>query len=733
MSTPLNFLQASVRADELVANEKLAIGTNSQTSELHIKADAPEIRLEDRVGAEASETATRIYADSGNTYIQSGVNFTDGSSSNIVFGSMGNATEFVNIGAHGIETTGNLFVNNLEFTQTQGLDQILNVSNTTSNIMTLTNTSDDALNVAGGMTLGSNLAVNTDDLFVDTQTGRVGVGMTNPAYELDVAGTAHLSNIASTDYSKQFAQTYDLNFDDITATDEELSLFQFEPNVLNHAIIQGEVSVEILSRRAQTFMHFNSQKVKIKFSFSWDARNDTGSWLVNDIFVDRIKSTAVASNFLIYPVEVRYKYKGDRSTDPDIPPKVQVYLRYNGSNFVAKINVNGMYHSNYTDYGLSFPSSVFATDSDTTDASVDTIMTYDISSGSGNVGIGTDNPQAPLHVNATSGMIIPSGTAAQQPTGQTGMLRFNTTLSRLQVHDGTSWKSIKGVGATGGTVTYVGGYTVHTFKTDGTFIVSSGGEIDVLMVGGGGGGGADNGGGAGAGGLIFRPGLLVDVGSYTIDIGPGGTGAVAQGTTAGKGSNTTAFGLTALGGGYGNNGHSADGSANSGGSGGGGDGERGSTGGSGTQPSQSGDSGTYGYGNDGGGTNGSDGGGGGGGGAGVDGGNGGNNDGGTGGDGLNEVTVNGTVYNFAEIFGTTSGEIISGEAWFAGGGAGGNKNAINTSISGGKGGGGGTANYYPSAGTANTGGGGGGSAYTGSTVPSGANGGSGIVIIRYLS
>ena len=186
MSTPLNFLQASVRADELVARQNIGIGTDTQSSELHIKADAPEIRLEDRVGAAASETATRIYADSGNTYIQSGVNFTNGSSSNIVFGSMGNTTEFVNIGAHGIETTGNLFVNNLQFTQTQGLDQILNVSNTTSNIMTLTNTSDDALNVAGGITMGSNLAVNTDNLFVDTQAGRVGVGTANPQSALNV-------------------------------------------------------------------------------------------------------------------------------------------------------------------------------------------------------------------------------------------------------------------------------------------------------------------------------------------------------------------------------------------------------------------------------------------------------------------------------------------------------------------------------------------------------------------
>jgi hypothetical protein len=59
--------------------------------------------------------------------------------------------------------------------------------------MTLTNTSDDALNVAGGITLGSNLAVNTDDLFVDTQAGRVGVGTTSPEYKLDVATTGNQS------------------------------------------------------------------------------------------------------------------------------------------------------------------------------------------------------------------------------------------------------------------------------------------------------------------------------------------------------------------------------------------------------------------------------------------------------------------------------------------------------------------------------------------------------------
>jgi hypothetical protein len=481
-------------------------------------------------------------------------------------------------------------------------------------------------------------------------------------------------------------------------------------------------------------MHFRSQKVKIKFNFSWDARGGTGSWLIRDIFVDRTKSsTAGGSNFLIYPVEVRYKYKGDRSTDPDIPPKVQVYLRYNGSNFVAKLNVNGMYHSNYTDYGLSFPSSIFTTDGDTTDASVDTVTTYDINTG--NVGIGTTNPRATLDINSTDSIIIPSGTEAQRNgTPVTGMIRFNTSKNAIEHYNGTSWKllTVFNSGSGGNDTFTLNGYRVHVFTSGGTFTANGDiDNLDVLMVGGGGGGGSDNGAGGGAGGLIFRPNSYITNGDYTIQIGTPGTGTPGPGTTSGKGGSTTAFGLTAVGGGYGNNGNAGDGTSNNGGSGGGGDGERPTTGGSGTQPTQSGDSGTYGYGNDGGnGASGGDNGAGGGGGAGTDGGNGTSTLGGTGGDGLNEVTVGGNVYNFATIFGTDYGEIISGQAWFAGGGAGGNDNNNGTSVAGGKGGGGSTANHIPDDGTTNTGGGGGGSTYNNS-FPAGGDGGSGIVIIRY--
>ena len=45
------------------------------------------------------------------------------------------------------------------------------------------------------------------------------------------------------------------------------------------------------------------------------------------------------------------------------------------------------------------------------------------------------------------------------------------------------------VTATGGNMTNVGNYTVHTFTNSGTFSVSASGTVEVLVVAGGGGGG----------------------------------------------------------------------------------------------------------------------------------------------------------------------------------------------------------------------------------------------------
>ena len=57
------------------------------------------------------------------------------------------------------------------------------------------------------------------------------------------------------------------------------------------------------------------------------------------------------------------------------------------------------------------------------------------------------------------------------------------------------------VSATGGTVTTSGNYKIHTFTGTGTFTVTTGGTVEIILLGGGGAGGdpADRTGGGGGG------------------------------------------------------------------------------------------------------------------------------------------------------------------------------------------------------------------------------------------
>jgi len=267
--------------------------------------------------------------------------------------------------------------------------------------------------------------------------------------------------------------------------------------------------------------------------------------------------------------------------------------------------------------------------------------------------------------------------------------------------------------ATGGTVTEVGGYRIHTFTASDDFVVTEGGDVEYLIVAGGGAGGStaggsSAGGGGGAGGAI--PGSAsMATGSYTVTVGSGGVNGGTGDQIGGNGGNSSVVGgavsETAIGGG-GGSARSSDGQ--DGGSGGGALDVDSSGGEGGYEPG----SGTAGQGNDGGGgsrdNNGSAGGGGGYSEVGQDGTP--DVEGGDGGDGY-ETTIRGTT------------------EWYGGGGGGGTAKSGGGVGNGGQGGGGnGGVCADGQDGMANTGGGGGGGAYDGTT---GGDGGSGIVIIRY--
>jgi hypothetical protein len=52
-----------------------------------------------------------------------------------------------------------------------------------------------------------------------------------------------------------------------------------------------------------------------------------------------------------------------------------------------------------------------------------------------------------IDINGTTALKLPSGTTAQQPTGVSGMLRFNSETAAFEGFTGSTWGSIGGGGA----------------------------------------------------------------------------------------------------------------------------------------------------------------------------------------------------------------------------------------------------------------------------------------------
>ena len=290
----------------------------------------------------------------------------------------------------------------------------------------------------------------------------------------------------------------------------------------------------------------------------------------------------------------------------------------------------------------------------------------------------------------------------------------------------------------GGTITTSGNYRIHTFTSSGTLSTSaySISNAEYLVIAGGGGGASDLSGGGGAGGYrssvvgqssggggSAEARITLAQGNHTVTVGAGGAGGTAgtrnSATTAGTTGNDSVFGsITSLGGGGGGvygalNSPYRDGKAGGSG-GGGGAGDAGDPGAGGAGTANQGYVGGPG-------SEGNPYVGGGGGGAGVAGAAGSAPLGGPGGNGVSSNITGsavtraggggGACYN--SLTGTPTGG-VGGSGGGGRGGAGLGNGALNVGVDG----------------VVNTGSGGGGSSWNSQPV-AGADGGSGIVIVRY--
>ena len=284
-----------------------------------------------------------------------------------------------------------------------------------------------------------------------------------------------------------------------------------------------------------------------------------------------------------------------------------------------------------------------------------------------------------------------------------------SSISQAQVQAWTNFNS-----GSGGNISYYGPYTIHTFTGSATFTPSFTGPVEVLVVAGGGGAGG-GGGGGGAGGLLYVSSVGVSQGTgYTITVGAGGVGYNSN-TAGTNGSNSSAFGLNAIGGAGGSGMVNAQASL------------IGGSGGGGTINTTAG-SGILGQGNNGG--------------------AGGQHStqvwsvgGGGGGAGAVGQNFNGRGTDLPGNGGIGLPYSISGfSTYYAGGGGGGTQAGSQNGGTGGLGGGGNGGQGDPGSlvgfgqnGVSGLGGGGGASNEGGGVFGKAGNGGNGIVIVRYLT
>jgi len=553
--------------------------------------------------------------------------------------------------------------------------------------ITSSNTTSSTVQFLNGVTAfktTANVEIGTANLFVDTSTSNVGILTSTPTHTLDVRGTANVEVLRTSSNIEMNGGTFSLGGHMIPSTNEQYDIGSAEYKIRD------------------MYVSDNSLWIGDKAKISFDTTEDKLTFRkrkVSDTFIPaKIIDLATVGGI------------GDNTTDitNDIIGKPY-----------TPVNLGAMKLPHWLQYAKEFQPNIKLSD-----IFASTNSDYDSTS------------TAEGSFSGTGALTLPSGTTAQQPTGVTGMIRFNETVGKMEFYNGTVWLSIAGISATGGTITNADGYKIHTFTSSGTFTMITGGDVEYLIVAGGGGGGSVHAGGGGAGGVLFGT-ISKSPGSYTVTVGNGGAGhsgsPSANGTNGSPSKITNwlsgAATISADGGGGGGSGYHASNASvlsragSAGGSGGGGG------------PYHGGGSGTSGQGSDGG-SGGNDtvaGHGGGGGGA-----------GGAGGNSVSPHTSNGGISGAGGTGHTSS--ITGTSIIYAGGGSGGRWTGNNTSpgevqsvgvVEGGGGLGGARTlpnttdveGYLAQNAEANTGGGGGGG---GDSAGPGGNGGSGIVILRYL-
>lgn len=268
---------------------------------------------------------------------------------------------------------------------------------TSSNI---TSSTVQFLNGVTAFKTTANVEIGTANLFVDTSTSNVGILTSTPTHTLDVRGTANVEVLRTSSNIEMNGGTFSLGGHMIPSGDNQYDIGSAENKIRDMYVSDNSLWI--------------GDKAKISFDNTEDKLTFRKRKASDTFIPAKIIDLANASGEgLNTTISITNHILGKSYTPSNLGAmKLHHWLRY-AKDFQSNIKLSEIFANTESDF-------------DSTSTAEGTF-------------------------SGTGALTVPVGTTEQQPsTGVVGMIRFNTTVNKLQVYNGNAWQSLGGVSATGG-------------------------------------------------------------------------------------------------------------------------------------------------------------------------------------------------------------------------------------------------------------------------------------------